>query len=183
MVISYYIFNFTSFKRSKSMAFTIQRYNDDIPRMAFQLALLGATDKQMAAVFGVDVQTIDYWKRTKRRFRLALEKGKTEADSEVAAALYKRAKGFSVIEDHVTMYKGQIIVTPVRKHYPPDTMAAKIWLNARQKEHWSETQKVEVTNTNINITKIDFSGLTNEELALAKKLGMKQLMEHAGSDN
>jgi len=158
------------------------QYNKDRPRQAYQLALLGHTNKEMAEVMGVNEQTIDYWKRTKTRFAVMLARGKDQADAKVAEALYKRAIGYSHPDTDIKVLKNEIIVTPFTKHYPPDTQACKIWLALRQRVRWSETQKFEVTNTNINITKIDLTGFSTEELLVVKKLGLKQLTENAGEN-
>lgn len=157
-------------------------WNPDRIRQAFQLALLGATDKQMAAVMDVDIQTFDYWKRTKEDFRDALRAGKTEANAKVAEALFKKATGFWQTEWHITNYKGNIIKTKYKKYYPPDTLAATKWLTIRERAVWADIQRTEIMQTNINIMKIDLSALSTEELMLAKKIGINQLMENAGAN-
>lgn len=154
----------------------VKRWNDDRPRQGYQLALLGATNKDMARVMGVDIMTIDYWMRTKKIFRDKVNRGKLQADALVAEALFKRATGFSVMEDHITCYQGEIIVTPVKKHYPPDSWAAMKWLSVRQRAIWAETQRIETTH-NVNITALSFAGLSTEELMLAKKVGLTAIAE------
>lgn len=157
-------------------------WNHDRTRQAFQLALLGATDKQMAEVMDVSLMTFDYWKRTKQDFREALKAGKTEANAKVAEALYKRATGFWQTETHITNYKGNIIKTKYEKYYPPDVLAATKWLTIRERSIWADIQRTEIMQTNINIMKIDLSGLTTEELMLAKKIGLTQLTENASAN-
>jgi hypothetical protein len=157
-------------------------WNDDRPRQAFKLALLGCTDKEMADVMGIDIMTFDKWKREKARFRKSIKKGKDEADSEVAYSLYKRAVGYTVVEDHVTQVKGTVIVTPVRRHIPGDVTAQVKWLNSRQRGRWTEIQRHEITQTNLNIMKVDINGLKKEELELIRKLQLSQLTENAGGN-
>jgi len=53
-------------------------------------------------------------------------------------------------------------------------------LSLRQRGEWSETQRVEITNTNINITKIDLTGFTTEQLKIMEEIGLKQLPKHDG---
>ena len=156
----------------------VPKWNSDRPREAYELCLLGATDKNIANVMGVSDGTIELWKRTKPEFLEGLNRGKTIADARVARALYERAIGYSHPDVHIAMYKGQIIKTDITKHYPPDSWAANKWLSIRQRELWADVQRVENTQTNININKFDFSGISTEELLVLKKIGMKQLSEN-----
>lgn len=157
----------------------VLRWKDDFPRQAFQLALLGATDKQIAEIFNCNLQTIDYWKRTnKGGFRVALNRGKMQADAKVAEAFFKKATGYTVTEERILLDKGKPVPITVTRHIPPDSWAAFKWLSIRQREMWTDVQRTEITQTNININKFDFTGLSTEELMLVKKLGLKQLTEH-----
>ena len=70
------------------------RYNPGMVDLGYKLALLGATDKEMAMVFEVDPVTIGYWKRTKLEFKEALQRGKIEVDMKVAESLFKCAVGY-----------------------------------------------------------------------------------------
>ena len=169
-------------RRKTKHAPIVLKYHSDRPRQVFALALLGATDKQMADVMGIGIDTFDAWKKRKPEFMEALQKGKLEADAKVAQALYHRAIGFEYEEDHVSVFKGDVRVTRVKKVLPPDVTAAVRWLSARQRGLWTDVSKVETVHTNININKFDFQGLTTDELMLVKKLGLKQLSEHV-ADN
>jgi hypothetical protein len=101
-------------------------------------------------------------------------KGRTLADATVAASLYKAATGYEYEEDHVTAFQGEVTVTRVKKYKGPDSYAAVRWLSVRQKNLWTDSQKVEITQ-NINITKLDLSKLDTEELMMLEKIGLKQL--------
>lgn len=151
----------------------IQWYPDRV-REVFELCLMGATDEDVACVMGVDINTINLWKRTHPDFVANMKRGKTMADAKVANALFKRATGFTVKEMDVRMYKGKIIQTPVDKYYPPDSWAAHKWLTVRQRNKWSEVTRIENTNTNININKFDISALTTEQLAFVRDIQEKQ---------
>ena len=102
----------------------------DIPKSEpTRLLLLGATNAELAEAFGVSEFAIELWYRTKPEFAKALRAGKIEADAEVAARLYERAKGYD--------RKG--------KHYPPDTAAASLWLRNRRPRDWRERADSTVT--------------------------------------
>lgn len=151
-------------------------WNEDRPRVAYKLALLGHTDKEMADVMGVDISTFDQWKRDRARFRKMIKKGKDLADAEVAHSLFKRATGYSYIEDHVTLCKGKVIVRPVRKHIPADVAAQKLWLQARQRGRWTESagRPTSVVNQ-LNIFKANLDDLSEGDLVLVRKLQQNAL--------
>ena len=66
-------------------------YKKEYAAKAKALCLLGATDKEMAGIFGVSEVTFNAWKKKHPTFLNALKAGKEEADSEVATSLYQRA--------------------------------------------------------------------------------------------
>jgi hypothetical protein len=101
-------------------------YRPEYNEQAYKLCLLGHTDAELAAFFDVQESTINNWKLAYPEFLESIKKGKDIADSEVAAKLYHRATGYSHPDVDIKMYEGQIIETPLVKHYPPDTAAAII---------------------------------------------------------
>jgi len=100
---------------------------------AYKLCLLGATDDQIADFLGKSPSLIDQWKQRYPEFKEALHRGKTEADAIIAESLFHRAKGFAHPDVHISNYKGEIKVTEITKHYPPDTTACIFWLKNRQR--------------------------------------------------
>lgn len=125
-------------------------FRDEYVERAYKLCLLGATDAELADFFEVCERTINTWKEDYPEFLQSLKAGKASADAAVAESLYKRAVGYSHPDVHVSNYQGEITVTPLTKHYPPDTGAAFIWLKNRQPHKWKD--KVEVKeDINLNI--------------------------------
>lgn len=119
-------------------------YREEYDRQVFHLALLGATEEQMGAHFGVSRTTITTWKNKHPAFLTALKKGGAQADAMVAKSLYRRALGYSHKEDYITQFQGKPVIIPTVKHYPPDTVACIFWLKNRQKEAWRDRQEVGV---------------------------------------
>lgn len=129
------------------------KYTDDILEQAYKLALLGATDKQLADFFHISTVTLDNWKTSKPEFLCALKEGKDKADAEVADSLYNRAIGYQYIEQEpIKLRKGkdehggiieEVQIVEVTKVMPPDTTACIFWLKNRQKEQWRDKQDVE----------------------------------------
>lgn len=116
------------------------------PTMCAQAQLAtgrGFTDKDLAKLFGVSVQTINTWKHDYPEFLESLQKGKEICDDAVEKSLYQRATGYSHPDVHVSQYEGKAVITPIIKHYPPDTAAAFIWLKNRRPLKWRD--RVEFT--------------------------------------
>lgn len=49
--------------------------------------------------------------------------------ANVLQALYERAMGYHHAENHISVYEGEVIITPQIKRYPPDKAAAQEWLD------------------------------------------------------
>ena len=121
-----------------------------------KVARKGWTDEEMADFFGVDRRTWYRWKADDEEFCHALKQWKDEADERVERSLYERAMGYSHPDVHVSNFQGEITLTPLTKHYPPDTTAAIFWLKNRRPEQWRDKQEHAHTgNISVNITPDD----------------------------
>lgn len=114
-------------------------FKPEYVEQVFKLCLLGATDKEIADIFGVDERTINRWKVDHPAFCQSMVDGKGKADAEVANSLYRRALGYSHKAVKIMQDKGQPVIVPYTEHYPPDTEAGKFWLKNRQKAAWRES--------------------------------------------
>lgn len=117
------------------------KYKPEYCKQVYKLCLLNATDAQIGDVFEVNEATINRWKKSYPEFCESLKKGKIQADAEVAKSLFHRACGYSHPDVHISNYQGDITVTNITKHYPPDTAAAFIWLKNRA--GWTDKQTTE----------------------------------------
>jgi hypothetical protein len=120
------------------------KYNDQ----AYKLALLGATDKELADFFEVTESTLNLWKLKHPDFSESLKKGKVQADAQVGARLFERALGFEHDSEEIKVVsmgkEGSVVErVPIRKVYPPDTTAAIFWLKNRQSDKWRDKQEVQ----------------------------------------
>jgi len=162
-------------------------YREDHPKRAYKLSLLGLTDNDLAVAFGVHPTTIDYWKQHHPEFMQAVRRGKEEADTNVAQALYQKAIGYSHKDTYLTIYKGKIISKEITKHYPPDTTACIFWLKNRTRHletPWADVHRLEHSHQGkIQIEDLsnqlsDPDTFTTEELELALKLGISQAVKN-----
>lgn len=121
------------------------KYKAEFVKQAEKLCRLGATDIEVADFFEVNVATINRWKSEHPAFCASLKVGKDEADSRVERSLFARANGYEHDEVHISNYQGAVTLTPIRKIYPPDTVAAIFWLKNRKPKEWREAKSVELT--------------------------------------
>lgn len=183
-------------KRTKSKEVTAKKEYTMAPkwditriRQGYGLALLGLTDAEIAAEMEVSLPTLNYWKKNREGFYEALKQGKLAADTKVVNALYNNALGFEyddmvVLNNKVKEFNEfgrlereyfKVEVVTVKKKVLPDTKAQIKWLQARQPDKWGDMRSIKVKNQlNISIqtNNIDFSEISDSELALIKKLGL-----------
>ena len=123
------------------------KYKPAFAKQAAKLCKMGATDKELADFFEVSEVTINAWKAKYSDFLKSLKAGKGEADDRVERSLYQRAVGYSHPDTHISNYQGEITVTDIVKHYPPDTTAGIFWLKNRRREDWRDKHDHEHTGT------------------------------------
>lgn len=134
-------------------------YKTQYVEQGFRLALLGATDKEMAGIWQVDESTVNNWKLAHPEFLESINAGKIEADAKVAASLYKRAIGYEYRETtfekigegpeaievgetgmesiEQDTYRKKVVV----KELAPDVAAINIWLKNRRGKVASDAQR------------------------------------------
>ena len=138
------------------------KYSDRYPAMAFMAcAEMGATNRQLARLFGVGSSTLDRWIARHADFRGAIKRGKAQFDTEVVErALLKLALGYRYTEETRTPgEQGLELTKAVQKQTPPNTKAQIFWLSNRAPGRWK--RKVEGVH--------DTGGDLAERLAEAKE--------------
>ena len=98
------------------------RYKPEFCILATQFCKLGMTNPQLSKAFDVSLSTLKRWLQDKPEFQAAIKKGRIFADAEVAEGLFKKATGYTLN----------------KRHYPPDTAAAFIWLKNRRPDLWRD---------------------------------------------
>lgn len=119
------------------------KFKPEFVKIAFGMALLGATDEQLAEAFDVALGTIANWKKSEPEFRDALKRGKGQADAAVVRALYRRAIGFRRKSEKIFFdaKRGQVVRVECTEYFPPETTAGIYWLKNRQPERWRENRQ------------------------------------------
>src|SRR5262245_48982866 len=112
-------------------------FKPDYCNTARRVAMLGATNDDLADILGVCRRTVGNWLQEFPEFRQAVEEGKRAADANVAERLYQRAMGYE--RPAVRFFAnsdGPPHHVEYTYHHPPDTAAAIFWLRNRRRENW-----------------------------------------------
>lgn len=127
------------------------KYDPRFVPIAAQMCKMGATDADLAAAFEVSISTVKLWAVQHEDFSAAIKLNKELANDWVEKSLYERAKGYSCDEVDIRVVEGQIVKTPIVKHYPPDTASMIFWLKNRRPDLWREKQKDEDADKALHI--------------------------------
>jgi len=120
------------------------------PKQAAELCQRGFTDQQIADFFQVSVRTIYRWKATHKEFCQALKVAKDVADDWVERSLYHRAIGYEHDDVDIRAVDKELVMTPIRKYFPPDAASAIFWLKNRRPEQWRD--RVEPSKVTLEIS-------------------------------
>ncbi len=122
-------------------------YHPSMNEQARKLALLGQTNEEIAAFFGIHVSTFYRWQSENSAFREAVNEGKVAADANVADSFYRRATGEHVEIEKVVKNSqtGEHSVLKVKTYVPADPGAALNWLKNRQPAKWRDMKAVELS--------------------------------------
>jgi hypothetical protein len=152
---------------------------------AYMLAVLGATEVDMATAFNVSVPTIKYWKNRHPEFKKAIDDGTYGLVSGLAQSLARRGLGYDYDEEVVTFDRSSHtwVKTVKKTHVPPDSWAAARILELKARNfNWSVTQQINLNQTNTNIN-INLSELSKEQLEVLENISLKQLPPNAGNND
>lgn len=153
------------------------KYDPKYCKEAFNLALLGATDKELADSFDVEISTINKWKLDYPEFSESLKKGKITADGKIARSLYNRAKGYKYQDQEIIRMKDTTQIIDVVKTMHGDVTAQAIWLNNRRPKNWRRQPAENITTLEIP------SDLTQEVLSLISPEVLQQIViKHEGKN-
>lgn len=135
------------------------KFKTEFIKIAESMAKLGATDIEVADALGIDVRTLYRWKGENEPFCQALKAGKAEADDRIERSLFARASGYEHDEVDIRVVGGEIVQTPIRKYYPPDTTAAIFWLKNRRSAEWRDkTEQEHSGSVTVEITRFGDAG-------------------------
>lgn len=154
-----------------------------------RLARFGCTNEEIAEWLKISLQTFAVYQHDIPEFMRALEDGRMFDSMKVVDSLHKQALGYVVQEhevaEHVTR-SGDIIELKktTTKFVNPSVTAAIYLLKTRHGDKWMDIVKTESTrNLNIMVKNVDFSDMTDDELVMLKKIGIKSIPQEFGRHN
>lgn len=119
---------------------------DSHPLMAWVLAVLGKTNKEIAAELSISTATLDSWQKKFPDFLSSVKGGKAVANAKVVKSLYNRAIGSRYPEKRIIMNPdGTVRKEVTEKEVLPDVAAIKLWLTNRDPDNWKERISNELT--------------------------------------
>lgn len=118
------------------------------------IAMRGATDEEIEAVYGLGKGTIKKWRKFYPGLNKAIEKGRTSADAQVLHALFKTAIGYKYKEEQAVGGKFPQVLE-VKRYFPGQFLAQKHWLASRNREEWPASERIEMTGRNGEGIKIE----------------------------
>lgn len=124
-----------------------------------EMAQLGATDYQMALIFGISPQTFYLWQREHPEFSEALKLGKELPDERVKRSLYHKAVGYTFHSEKLFFNKDadveageeQVVRVQTIEHVPPSDTAAIFWLKNRDPANWRENHNAPGDQTSADL--------------------------------
>ena len=141
------------------------KFRPEFVQQAEKLCKLGATDLEIADFFEIDVRTLHRWKADNTEFCHALKAGKAEADERVERSLFARANGYEHDEVDIRAVNGEVVQTPIRKLYPPDTTACIFWLKNRRPDLWRDRVEQTIQGPNggpIQVSRIELVPMADD---------------------
>lgn len=135
-------------------------YKPEYDEIAYHVcAETGASNKQLARIFGCNIRTLYDWKKNNPSFDQKIKLGKDKFDSEhIEKSLVRRAKGFRVTEvikepllvkdegGNTVLADPQLTVTKtITKVIPSDVNAIKFFLSNRSPERWKNSNEFQLT--------------------------------------
>ena len=157
-------------------------------KTVFLYALCGCSNKEIAAFLGVSHDKILYWCKSRPAFAEAIYKGRQGASNKVVRSLYKCCLGYTTEE--ITRIQGVSVkgheydyTRTVTKHVPPNPKLIMFFLMNKDKAHWSDTRKIEMTGMQeedvVNV--IDLETITPAERKVMKSIAIKQMAKFSGT--
>jgi|GEM_PF-1205308 len=120
------------------------KYDPDThPLMAWVLAVLGKTNKEIAKELSISTGTLFAWGKEHPDFLSTVKGGKELANARVVKALYTRAIGTRYPETKIIQNPdGTTRKEVTMKEIPPDVTAIIRWLTNRDPKNWRDLKSV-----------------------------------------
>ena len=119
-------------------------YKPAYAELARRMVRAGATRETLWTTFGIGHETFSQWCQRYPEFKAAIKEERWVADEQVAAALFKKATGYTRKVVKAMQHNGVPVLAEYEEQVAPDTAAAFIWLKNRQPEIWKDRHEVQM---------------------------------------
>ena len=133
-----------------------------------------ASYAQIANVLGVQVRTLNNWRKSYPELEEAINEGRDAYNSKkTEKSLVQRANGYWVTEEKTVIRQGNMTRTKHRKHIPADPSLIKFMLTNRSPDRWQDRREIagEITNPGVLVLE-QASGSSKD---WAEEFGSKKL--------
>ena len=153
-------------------------YSRKYASQAATVAMLGASDAQLADFFDISISNLHNWKIRFEDFGDAIKRANDALTPWIERSFAHRALGYDYDEEKVwyDAGRGEVIRAMVRTHVPPDVAAAKHWLERCGAQRW----RAQPLQLDIRAQVRDWSA---EELAAALQRAQETLALEAQHDH
>jgi hypothetical protein len=134
------------------------QFDPALCELANNYCLLGATNDELSAFFGVSPRTIDRWIAEHADFGEAVRSGRIVADARVARGLYARAVGYDRTVERSVIVGGALKPVTSTIHYPPNVQACIFWLRNRRRQTWRDSPNDPAPNPIDDIALLEAAG-------------------------
>lgn len=110
------------------------KYTEDLYTVVENLILAGNTQAQVAQVLGIAPNTFSQHIAKDQRLKTIVETSVKKIIGQITASVIKKALGYTEYLEHKNA-EGKVTKITTRS-YPPDMLAASIYLNNRDPENW-----------------------------------------------
>jgi transposase-like protein len=133
-------------------------YRPEFADKVTRLCKVGASESEIAHVFGVSTMTLWRWREQYPEFATAFRVAREQMSDRIEASLAHRAVGYTFDSEKIVVAKGEVVRVPIKEHIPPDVAAQQFWLTNRRRGEWRNRQEIEVGGPG------EFERLSDEEL-------------------
>lgn len=120
------------------------KFRPDYPSIAFGMALMGATNAQLAERFGVTTAEFNEWMVKYPELYRRVQLGREDIVAMAAESLAMRAIGFTYEAEKLWCQNGEVIRAKYKEYVPPDVSAATFLLTNRRPDVWAYRHTHEV---------------------------------------
>lgn len=130
--------------------------NKQLKEIAVRLASeKDMTLSKLASKLKIAESTLYLYLQKDRDFSEKIRDAMDMAEELVEISLFRRAIGYSHVEEKIFCHEGQIIRAKTMKHHPPSEAAAMWWLRNRRPDKWRDKPEADESDEKPIVISVD----------------------------